>query len=592
MKKKLIIATACLLVAALALTGLFWILRMNRAPAKVYPVSEFCTSGDGFGGETMQGTVSTDRMQTVYLSDTQKVTEIYVQDGQHVRQGDPLLHFDTSLTDLSLQRKELEVRQLERELVKLKREYNKLAGSQVYALTAPAADGEAPRVVLLSAPVRGVTTLLLDEPTEPTDEPAAPSDEPTEPTDEPAEPSDEPLEPTDEPTEPTDEPTEPTDEPTEPTDEPTEPTDEPTEPVDEAVIVEPRLISGSGTEEDPYVVAISGGAFLDDALVRELLRGRDEVWVTFAQCEEDRVDGLVCAAWGFRFETEEDGGWSFALCDATDRIGFPLSGPEQPDEPEDPDDPPYVPPYVPGESPAERKERMERLQMEIREKELALHLSETEYARMEEELGDGTICAKFDGVVLSRCEPKQARQTGEPVLKLSGGGGYRITSVVSELQLGELRVGQSVQVTSWYSGGSYVGTVTEISDYPVSNENYWYGGATASYYPITVEVDESADLMDGEYLELRPDSGEGGGGFYLLDAFLLRENGKSYVFVRGEDDRLEKREVPTGGSLWGQYTQLYGGLTVDDYIAFPYAKATEDGAKTTEGSLEELYGWN
>lgn len=55
--------------------------------------------------------------------------------------------------------------------------------------------------------------------------------------------------------------------------------------------------------------------------------------------------------------------------------------------------------------------------------------------------------------------------------------------------------------------------------------------------------------------------------------FIRTENGKSYVMVRDDNGKLEKRWVQTGRNLWGSYTQIRGGLTVDDFVAFPMAAA-------------------
>ena len=75
-----------------------------------------------------------------------------------------------------------------------------------------------------------------------------------------------------------------------------------------------------------------------------------------------------------------------------------------------------------------------------------------------------------------------------------------------------------------------------------------------------------------------------------MKAFILQENGKSYVYVRNEDERLEKREITTGRDLWGWQLEITSGLSLEDYVAFPYGKTVTDGAKTEEGSPEDLYG--
>ena len=79
-------------------------------------------------------------------------------------------------------------------------------------------------------------------------------------------------------------------------------------------------------------------------------------------------------------------------------------------------------------------------------------------------------------------------------------------------------------------------------------------------------------------------------GIYLENPFLRTEQGKSYVYVRGGDGKLEKRFVTTGKSLWGSYTEVLDGLTAEDYIAFPYGKTVTEGADTVESDLSALYG--
>ena len=81
------------------------------------------------------------------------------------------------------------------------------------------------------------------------------------------------------------------------------------------------------------------------------------------------------------------------------------------------------------------------------------------------------------------------------------------------------------------------------------------------------------------------------GSFYLVKAFVLNENGKSYVMVRGKDNLLEKRMVNTGRDMYGYYVEILEGLTIEDYVAFPYAKASQESAKTEEAGLQDLMGY-
>ena len=59
--------------------------------------------------------------------------------------------------------------------------------------------------------------------------------------------------------------------------------------------------------------------------------------------------------------------------------------------------------------------------------------------------------------------------------------------------------------------------------------------------------------------------------------------------MRNEMETLEKRYIQTGKDLYGSYTQILGGVTLEDYIAFPYGNDVSEGAKTKEASIDEFY---
>ena len=137
---------------------------------------------------------------------------------------------------------------------------------------------------------------------------------------------------------------------------------------------------------------------------------------------------------------------------------------------------------------------------------------------------------------------------------------------------------------------TYTGTVQSIGDFPSQSDGWnGMGNPNASYYPFTAFVDGSADLQAGSYVSVNYSTGTGENGIYLENPFVRTENGQSYVFVRGQNGKLEKRFVTVGKSLWGSYTEIKSGLTEDDYIAFPYGKTVKEGAPTAEGDLNSLY---
>ena len=113
-----------------------------------------------------------------------------------------------------------------------------------------------------------------------------------------------------------------------------------------------------------------------------------------------------------------------------------------------------------------------------------------------------------------------------------------------------------------------------------------------SYYPYQVFIDETADLQDGYYVSMMLGSSqEAQGQLYINNAFVLTEDGDSYVYVRNSEGVLEKRRIRTGTQLWGQYAQILDGLTAEDYVAFPYGREVKAGAPTVEGTWDDLYNY-
>ena len=228
----------------------------------------------------------------------------------------------------------------------------------------------------------------------------------------------------------------------------------------------------------------------------------------------------------------------------------------------------------------------------VKEQTLSLGMAEADYKIMQAEVNDGKIYADFDGAVVSVLTEDEAREQKKPVIKVSGGGGFFVEGSVSELLKEDLEVGQEVTISDWNSGGSYTGEIRSIGDFPTAGDGWMgMGNPNASYYPFRVFIDGSADLQAGSYVSISYSAGTAENGIYLENPFLRTEKDGSYVYVQGADGRLERRDVTTGKSLWGSYTEILSGLTEEDMVAFPYGKNVKEGAQTTEGDLSALYGY-
>lgn len=228
----------------------------------------------------------------------------------------------------------------------------------------------------------------------------------------------------------------------------------------------------------------------------------------------------------------------------------------------------------------------------IKELEFQIKMADADYKIMQTEVGDGNIYADIDGQVVSVLTEEEAKQTKTPFLKVSDGGGFYVEGTINELERDNLRIGQEVTINDWETGMTYVGTVQSVGDFPSRSGGYGgMGNPNSSYYPFVAFVDGSADLQAGRYVSMTFATSMGENGIYLQNPFVRTENGQSYVYVRGEDGKLEKRTVTVGKSLWGSYTEIKSGLEETDYLAFPYGKNVKPGADTQESDLASLYSY-
>ncbi len=227
---------------------------------------------------------------------------------------------------------------------------------------------------------------------------------------------------------------------------------------------------------------------------------------------------------------------------------------------------------------------------EIKKLEIDMKMKETEYKIMRTELEDGNVYASVDGEVLSALTEEEARASRQPILKVSGGGGFYVDGSISELAKDQMQIGQEVTVNDWNTGMTYTGTVESIGDFP-SAGGYWngMGNPNTTYYPFRVFIDGSADLQTGTYVSISYSTSQGENGIFLEKPFIRTEQGRSYVYVLGPGSKLVKREVITGRSLWGSYTEILSGVSKTDLLAFPYGKEVRDGAPAVEKTIADLY---
>ena len=243
-----------------------------------------------------------------------------------------------------------------------------------------------------------------------------------------------------------------------------------------------------------------------------------------------------------------------------------------------------------GGTAAEIQQQIKDKEKEIRDYQLDIEETNLEIKDIQKKLNNQTIKSTLNGVVKTVGDPEKESNDGKPLIQVVSSEGLYVQGTVSESKMNKLKVGATLSGYSYDNGVSFTAEVREISPYPSDNGQ---DGANASSYPFTAYIADASGLSNNSWAELTLlDEGDGQGqGIYLEKPFVRTENGQYYVMKDDGTGHLTKQIVQVGGIQYGSSYQITGGLSMDDKITFPYGKDVREGAKTEEGTLDDLYNY-
>ena len=560
LKKAIIIAACAVGVCGAVWGGLTIARNAQRSDVKVYSVNDFCMTDYWGDTSSTSGMVTTDKIQKVFLSSSQTVNKVWVAEGDSVRKGDKLISYDSTLTQASVEQAKIDYDRQDESLTTAKNELEYLKKAKNKETLKQELDK-------LTAELDALKKKYDEDPDHLYNGDA---------------------------------------------------------PVTEGAIKDyKKTMTVKGADGSDQTVNVQYYSWLstsrlNDSKVTEILTNlatlradKDhpsvDTYVVLVQRYEDKVGGYVDNTVGLVITETYTAGDDTAVPAVPESrsVSFSVRSdlPEFEDTERKYDDAAIkrlqqkinlANMYL--ENSMEQKDLAKAIvdkAQEVKEKEVNLRLAKLSLDKKTKELGDGNVYAEFDGTVKAVRNADEAYNNSEAVIELSGGGGYYVTGTLSEMELGSVKVGDTVSISSWMTGAACEGTIVSIDDYPTTSGNSWGdGNRNVSYYPFKVFVEEDASLQANDYVDIqyqKAGTQEQGSSLYLQSWFIRTDNGKSYVMARNEDGRLEQRWVQTGRDLWGSYTQIRGGLTTDDYLAFPYGRDVVEGARTVEAAADELY---
>ncbi|WP_407387128.1 biotin/lipoyl-binding protein [Holdemanella porci] len=227
-----------------------------------------------------------------------------------------------------------------------------------------------------------------------------------------------------------------------------------------------------------------------------------------------------------------------------------------------------------------RDKKQELKTLDLGLKKAQLSLSENKAL-----LNDGVIRAKRSGIVRNIKKTSDSLQDGNTFLEVAGGQGTYIKGSISELMLNQIKVGDTISAYCWTSGETFDAKIQSIDTVPSSNSNYnGSGNPNVSYYDFEAYAKDASKIQAGEYLELTFNlSSDTTSSIWLSKAYVKQEGNKYYV-LKDVHGKLKKQYVTVGKIVWGDTMEIKDGLSDTDYIAFAYSKNAKEGVKTQKSS--------
>lgn len=628
-RKRIIIIVIVLAVLAGAGTGtgLYLNYRNDQKTVDVLPMTNVSTTYWG-DQTTCSGNIVSDFVQELYPDTTKTISEIFVQEGQEVKVGDPLLQYDRTSLELDVEAKDIAVKQAEVKLDEANRQLKKYqntkpSSSNVVIPTrkptptpkptakptptptpTPEPTPDVPvykELTVYSQPYKGSGTTkdpyvflcedgftmsqgflrllwgLDDPPSTPTPTPIPTAEPSWEPDPTPTATPEPDLTPTPEP----------------------EPTEEPTPEPDPTVEPEPEPTG------EPDVSSVSFR--------------RTNSWERYAPPPEEEYSIQLTSPFAAVFEVREHNYtqgkliYSLTLDGTQLSVNFDLSRlldgaalggeiatgtrPVPPAERAAATPTPNPNNYNHmGYTSAELNQLIKEKKQEITNLNLDLKQAKLNLEKSKRALVNSTVTSTVDGQVRSLIDLEAAMSESKPFMVVTGAQQYYVSGSLSENLLGSVEIGNEVSITCYGMNGmsSYTAQIVSISDFPLEGNGYYgSGNPNSSNYEFTsVILDPDDSIQTGSYVEINMNvtSGEeeSSDALYLYSPYLREDDGGYYVLKAGTDNRLVKQYIQVGKTIWGgEYYEIKSGLTIDDFVAFPYGSDAREGVRVLVESTEE-----
>ena len=228
--------------------------------------------------------------------------------------------------------------------------------------------------------------------------------------------------------------------------------------------------------------------------------------------------------------------------------------------------------------------QIKSFEAQVKQEEFNLRVKRLEIDKIRDQIDNSIVRSTLDGVVQSVNEVAASSNKityydpnqDLPYMTVITRGDFRVRGDINEHNIRDLSNNAPVIVRSRIDDNASWAGVVDYIDYESPTQGRGTassGGDTlnSSKYPFYVTLPKSANLLLGQHVYIEPDIAEmEREGIWLLEYFVVTNDGEPYVWAANSRDKLEKRRVTLGEH--DRETRCYEivqGLGITDEIAWP-----------------------
>ncbi|MDO4484104.1 MAG: HlyD family efflux transporter periplasmic adaptor subunit [Clostridia bacterium] len=190
-----------------------------------------------------------------------------------------------------------------------------------------------------------------------------------------------------------------------------------------------------------------------------------------------------------------------------------------------------------------------------------------------------TVTAGFDGTVnVLELAVGDSVAAGDELCHLVDFTHMKTSIRVDEYDINSVHVGDAIRVTTTANDKTFDSTIRAINHTSSST-------GSVAYYTATAYVDVEGEVYPGMQVTVTLPQEEAANVVILkMNAISFDEDNQAFVYVKDENDEVQKKYITTGVSN-GSYTEIKEGLQDGDVVYAEVKKETTNGVTSLLGGL-------